>query len=50
MIGSSANIVALGILEKKTNYRVSFGEWLKLGAVVGAASAFISILMMWLFF
>lgn len=50
MIGSSANIVALGILEKKTNYRVSFGEWLKLGAVVGAASAFISILTMWLFF
>jgi Na+/H+ antiporter NhaD/arsenite permease-like protein len=35
MIGSTANIVALGLLEKKHNIKVNFFDWLKIGLVVG---------------
>ncbi|MFC1950146.1 SLC13 family permease [Chloroflexota bacterium] len=31
MVGSTANIVALGILERKTGHLVSLREWLKIG-------------------
>ena len=31
MIGSTANIVALGMLEKKTGHSISAGYWLKIG-------------------
>jgi Na+/H+ antiporter NhaD/arsenite permease-like protein len=31
MIGSTANIVALGMLEKKTGHLIKFGYWLKVG-------------------
>lgn len=31
MIGSTANIVALGMLEKKTEHLIKFGYWLKVG-------------------
>jgi len=31
MIGSTANIVALGMLEKKTGHLIKFGYWLKIG-------------------
>jgi Na+/H+ antiporter NhaD/arsenite permease-like protein len=31
MIGSTANIVALGILERKTGHLIKFGYWLKVG-------------------
>jgi Na+/H+ antiporter NhaD/arsenite permease-like protein len=31
MIGSTANIVALGVLEKKTGHLIKFGYWLKVG-------------------
>ncbi|MGQ9546406.1 MAG: SLC13 family permease [Dehalococcoidia bacterium] len=31
MIGSTANIVALGLLEKKTGHLIRFGYWFKLG-------------------
>jgi len=31
MIGSTANIVALGMLEKKTGRLIKFGYWLKVG-------------------
>ena len=33
MIGSTANIVALGMLEKRYRTHVHFGEWLKVGAI-----------------
>jgi Na+/H+ antiporter NhaD/arsenite permease-like protein len=33
-IGSTANIVAIGVLEKQRNIRVNFLEWLKIGAVI----------------
>ncbi|MBU2540405.1 MAG: hypothetical protein KJ593_00735 [Candidatus Omnitrophica bacterium] len=35
MIGSTANIVALGILEKERNIKIVFFEWFWIGATVG---------------
>lgn len=35
MVGSTANIVALGMLEKKAKISISFVEWLKIGLVIG---------------
>jgi len=43
MIGSTANIVALGMLEKRYRGRIRFLEWLKVGALVGLVSCAISI-------
>lgn len=34
-IGSTANIVALGMMEKRYGIHIAFLEWLKIGAVVG---------------
>ena len=48
-IGSTANIVALGMLEKKYRIRVAFWEWFKIGIVVGILTcvvAWISILLL----
>jgi Na+/H+ antiporter NhaD/arsenite permease-like protein len=42
MIGSTANIVALGMLEKRYRTHVHFLEWLKVGLVVGAISCLIA--------
>ena len=38
MIGSTANIVALGMLEKRYRGRIRFVQWLKVGALVGIVS------------
>ncbi len=35
MIGSTANIVALGILEKEKNFKMNFFRWLGVGLLVG---------------
>ncbi len=35
MVGSTANIVALGMLEKKAKIKISFFEWFKIGLVIG---------------
>ncbi len=35
MVGSTANIVALGMLEKHGKVKVSFFQWFKVGSVVG---------------
>jgi len=43
-IGSTANIVALGVLEKEKNIKINFFEWLKLGSFVGLASMIIAYL------
>ncbi|WP_167827894.1 SLC13 family permease [Pyrolobus fumarii] len=37
IIGSTANIVAIGIAEKR-GFRISFQEWIKIGAIVVAAT------------
>jgi Na+/H+ antiporter NhaD/arsenite permease-like protein len=44
LIGSTANIVALGILEKERHARIGFMRWLKVGAIVGV----VSILVVWM--
>jgi len=42
MIGSTANIVALGMLEKRYRSHIQFWEWLKVGAVVGLITCLVS--------
>ncbi len=53
MIGSTANIVALGMLEKRYRTQIHFVEWLKVGALVGlvtSAAAWAAIVLArWLF-
>ncbi|KPK98238.1 MAG: hypothetical protein AMJ95_05210 [Omnitrophica WOR_2 bacterium SM23_72] len=39
LVGSTANIVALGILEKEKNIRVTFFRWFWIGLTVGVMSA-----------
>ncbi|MFH1776024.1 MAG: hypothetical protein ABH952_00455 [Candidatus Omnitrophota bacterium] len=34
-IGSTANIVALGLLEKEQNVKINFFAWLKIGLISG---------------
>lgn len=46
MIGSTANIVALGILEKRKKYRMSFMKWLWIGLAVGGISTLIANLIL----
>ncbi len=41
MIGSTANIVALGLMEKHLDYKMTFMQWFKMGSVIG----FISLLV-----
>ncbi|MDD4909256.1 MAG: SLC13 family permease [Candidatus Omnitrophica bacterium] len=43
-IGSTANIVALGILEKERNIKVTFLKWIGIGFVIGT----ITTLIVWL--
>ena len=50
MIGSTANIVALGVLEKKLNVKIAFSQWLKVGLLVGFLSMLVSYFMIIAFF
>ena len=43
MIGSTANIVALGMLEKHGGHRVSFFQWIKIGALCTVISGAIAV-------
>jgi len=43
MIGSTANIVALGMLEKRYRSRIRFFEWLKVGVLAGIVSCAFAI-------
>jgi Na+/H+ antiporter NhaD/arsenite permease-like protein len=48
-IGSTANIVALGMLEKRYKAHIMFFEWLKIGAIVGLVTcviAWIAVMIM----
>ncbi|MFH1379941.1 MAG: SLC13 family permease [bacterium] len=40
IIGSTANIIALGLLEKEGKAKVYFFEWFKLGIIIGLISMF----------
>jgi len=44
MIGSTANIVALGLLEKEGNIKMTFLYWIKIGAGIGIVSMIIAYL------
>ncbi|MBN2434847.1 MAG: hypothetical protein JXK07_06230 [Spirochaetes bacterium] len=43
-IGSTANIVALGMMEKRYKKHIAFFEWIKIGAVVG----FVTCVVAWI--
>ena len=43
MIGSAANIIAAGVLEKRHRHSINFLQWLKVGIVVG----FVTCLVAW---
>ena len=42
VVGSTANIVALGLLEKRGHAHIAFLEWLKIGLVIGVLTSFIA--------
>ncbi len=42
LIGSTANIVALGMLEKRYHHHIHFFEWFRVGIVVGLISCLIA--------
>lgn len=46
MIGSTANIIALGFLEKNYRIKINFFEWLKVGLMVGILTILISYLFL----
>jgi len=52
MIGSTANIVALGMLEKRYRAHFRFVEWLKIGGLIGLVACLVAwaclSLMVWL--
>jgi len=50
MIGSTANIVALGLLEKKHNIKINFFQWFKVGLLIGLLSMLISYFIIIFFY
>jgi len=42
LIGSTANIVALGMIEKRYHSHISFMEWFRFGAVIGLTTCIIA--------
>jgi Na+/H+ antiporter NhaD/arsenite permease-like protein len=45
-VGSTANIVALGLLERRGHVHIAFLEWLKIGAIVGLVTCLIAWAML----
>jgi Na+/H+ antiporter NhaD/arsenite permease-like protein len=48
MIGSTANIIAIGILERRRLGHVDFFAWLKPGLIVGVVTLLLASLWLWL--
>jgi len=46
IIGSTANIVAVGLLEKRGHGTIGFGYWMKIGAIVAIASMLVATVML----
>ena len=46
VVGSTANIVASGLLEKHGHHPIRFGLWIKLGVIVGLATALVAWAML----
>lgn len=49
-IGSTANIVALGMLEKRYGVHIAFLEWLKIGAIVGLVTCTVAAIIILAFY
>ena len=49
-IGSTANIVALGMMEKRYGAHIAFLEWLKIGALVGLITCTLATVIILLFY
>jgi Na+/H+ antiporter NhaD/arsenite permease-like protein len=50
MIGSTANIVAIGIVERQKVAHITFGQWIKPGAIVSVITLGIATLILYLQF
>ena len=50
MIGNTANIVAIGIIERQKIGRITFSRWIKPGAVVSILTLAIATLLIYLQF
>jgi Na+/H+ antiporter NhaD/arsenite permease-like protein len=50
MIGSTANIVAIGIVERQKIGHISFGQWIKPGAIVSMLTLALAVLLLYLQF
>jgi Na+/H+ antiporter NhaD/arsenite permease-like protein len=48
IIGSTANIVAAGLLEKRKLAQISFVEWLKAGIAIAIPGLALAHLLLWL--
>jgi Na+/H+ antiporter NhaD/arsenite permease-like protein len=46
VIGSTANIIAVGLLEKRGHGTVRFGEWFKIGFIVSVASMILASILL----
>jgi len=46
MVGSTANIVALGMLEKRTGYRMPFRKWVLIGLAGGLLPLFVALALL----
>ncbi len=46
VIGSTANIIAVGILEKRGHGTIKFGYWFKIGFLVSIASMFVATVLL----
>lgn len=46
VIGSTANIIAVGVLEKRGFGTIKFGEWFKIGFIVSIASMLVATLLL----
>ncbi|MCL1921319.1 MAG: SLC13 family permease [Kiritimatiellaeota bacterium] len=46
VVGSTANMIALGLLEKRARVQIAFHEWLKIGALVGLITTLIAWAML----
>jgi len=47
VIGSTANIVAVGLLERQKLAHISMKEWLKYGAIVAPVTFFIAMVLIY---
>jgi Na+/H+ antiporter NhaD/arsenite permease-like protein len=46
VIGSTANIIALGVLEKRGHGTIAFGTWFKIGFIVSMASMIVASILL----